>query len=323
MLPDFRHISERIYNMLHFHSLNDALPVFKALGAPMRIRILELLNEAGDKNLNDIAKALGLTNSAVSLHMKILEETGLVSIHTTAGKRGSMKVCRPLHSSLLVDMFPRKAEDASCYEDEISIGCYSACQIRPTCGIATCREIIGEFDDPRYFLFPEHYQANIYWFGEGYVEYILPNHLTAGQEPRQISLSFEISSESPGYNDDYPSDIQFYFNGICLGQWISPGDYGLRKGRFTPAWWPPGCNQYGLLKTLTVNEKGTYIDGGSRISGVTIHDLDLNYNSTFTFRFQVSPDSINCGGFTIFGKGAGDYNQDIIFKTYYTPACIP
>lgn len=304
--------------MLHFHSLEEALPVFKALGAPMRIRILELLNEEGDKNLNDIAKALNLTNSAVTLHMKVLEEAGLVSVHTTAGRRGSMKLCKPLHSSLYVDMFPEASEELPFYEDEIRIGNYSVCQIKPTCGIATPSEIIGEFDDPRYFLFPERIHANMFWFGEGFVEYILPNHLTAGQKPVKLTLSFEISSESPGYNEDYPSDIQFFFNEVPLGSWISPGDFGARKGRFTPSWWAMGLNQYGLLKTLTVDDTGTYIDGGNRISDTTIADLKLNYNSIFTFRFQVSPESLNCGGFTIFGKQAGDYNQDIIFKTYYT-----
>ena len=304
--------------MLHLHSLQEALPVFKALSAPMRIRILELLDREGEKNLNDIAKALNLTNSAISLHIKILEDAGLVTLRTTAGKRGSMKLCSPMHTSLVVDMFPARQNEEECYTDEIAVGSYSLCRIHPTCGIATPEKIIGSFDDPRYFLFPERNQANVFWFEEGFVEYILPNHLKAGQTLTELSLSFEISSESPGYNEDFPSDIQFYFNGIYLGFWISPGDFGARRGRFTPDWWPSGCNQYGLLKTLTIDSTGTYIDGGSRISDVTIEDLNLTYNSTFTFRFQVSKDSPNCGGFTIFGKQAGDYGQDIVFKTHYS-----
>lgn len=304
--------------MLHLHSLSEAQEVFKALSAPMRIRIIELLYENGEKNLNDLARELQLTNSAISQHIKTLEQAGLIEIHTAAGKRGSMKICRPLHDTLIVDMKPEKKSEFLFYEDSIAVGCYSKCEVKPTCGIATPNETIGEFDDPRYFLFPERFQAEIFWFGQGFAEYILPNHLTAGQKLTALSLSFEISSESPGYNEDFPSDIQFYFNGRYLGYWISPGDFGARTGQFTPEWWPRFCNQYGLLKTLTINESGTFIDGGNQISDVTIADLNLDYNSSFSFRFQVSPDSKNCGGFTIFGSHFGDYNQDIIFKTYYT-----
>ena len=43
---------------------------FKALSAPMRLKIMEILYEDGDKNLNDLANMLGLTNSAISLHIK-------------------------------------------------------------------------------------------------------------------------------------------------------------------------------------------------------------------------------------------------------------
>lgn len=302
--------------MKHFKSMQAALPVFKALSAPMRIKIMELLYEEGDKNLNDLAVALGLTNSALSLHTKILKEAGLIEVHTTAGKRGSMKICKPLYDILMIDMRNEK-ENRKFYEDSIPVGYYAGCEGKPTCGIATSQSIIGEFDDPRYFLFPEHVDCSIFWFASGMVQYTLPNHLIAGQTITQLELSFEISSESPGYNEDYPSDIQFYLNDIYLGYWVSPGDFGARRGLLTPDWWPTFCNQYGLLKTLVINEEGTFIDGGNKISDVKITDIKLSYLSTINFRFEVSTNSNNCGGFTIFGSGFGDYDQGIIFKTFY------
>lgn len=64
--------------MLHYHSLSEAQNLFKVLSAPMRIKIMELLYEGGDRNLNDLANKLGLTNSAVSLHVKALESAGLI-----------------------------------------------------------------------------------------------------------------------------------------------------------------------------------------------------------------------------------------------------
>lgn len=303
--------------MLHFHSMKEASEVLKALSAPMRIEIMEILYKDGDKNLNDLANMLGLTNSAISLHISKLEKAGLIEIHTTAGKRGSMKICKPKHDQLIIDMAPKEKLPCS-YEDNIDIGYYSNSSVTPTCGIATPDGIIGEFDDPRYFLFPDHFKAAILWFTNGFIEYNLPNHLVAGQKLVELQLSFEISSECPGYNEDYPSDIYFSINGTSLGYWISPGDFGARRGRFTPETWPATCNQYGLLKTLTINDKGTFIDGGNQISTTTIDDLALDYTSTISFRFSVPKDTKNPGGFTIFGNGFGDYNQSIKLITKYT-----
>lgn len=304
--------------ILQISSLADGLPIFKALSAPSRIQILTLLSQGEQKNLNDLAQALGLTNSAVSLHVKCLEEAGLITIQTGAGKHGSMKLCQPVYDTMVFHLREDSKTERLFYEDTISVGCYNRCLIRPTCGIATADHNIGEFDNPKYFQFPEHFLASILWFGSGFVEYSLPNHLIPGQTPKEISLSFEISSECPGYNEDYPSDLEFFLNDINLGCWVSPGDFGARRGRFTPDWWSRNCNQYGLLKTLTVNSKGTFIDRGRKLSDVTIEDLCITYRSNLTFRFQVFPDAVNCGGFTIFGKDFGDYQQDIEFRIYYS-----
>lgn len=302
--------------MLHFQSMRDASEIFKALSAPMRLKIMEILYEDGDKNLNDLANMLDLTNSAISLHIKKLEEVGLIEIRTMSGKRGSMKICKPLHDMMVIDLLPKKVHVSS-YQDEIEVGYYSNCQVTATCGISTKDNLIGEFDDPRYFLFPEHFGASVLWFTTGFIEYNLPNRLTAGQKLTELQLSFEISSESPGFNEDYPSDIHFSINNINLGCWVSPGDFGARRGRFTPAWWPQGCNQYGRLKTLSINKKGTFIDGGYQISDTTIDDLKIDYTSNITFRFSVPKDTKNPGGFTLFGEGFGDYNQSIKMQTFY------
>lgn len=301
---------------MHFKSLHAAQAIFKALSAPTRIQIMELLLEGGNKNLNDLAKALHLTNSAISLHTKVLKDAGLIEIETTSGIRGTMKLCRPTSDMIVIDMITKSSENLV-YEDDIAIGYYINCKVKPTCGLATCNEIIGEFDNPKYFLYPKHFESSVLWLSEGFIEYNLPNHLLAGQSLTSLSLSFEISSECPGYNEDYPSDIYFYLNDTLLGYWISPGDFGARRGRFTPEWWPKQCNQYGLLKTLSVTKEGTFIDG-IQLSDITISKLNITYTSTLTFRFEVSKESKNCGGFTIFGRHFGDYDQGILFQMSYT-----
>lgn len=304
--------------MLHLNSLSEAEEVFKALSTPMRLRIMELIAEK-DMSMNDLAQALSLTNSAISLHVAKLEAADLVYIQVTSGKHGTMKIVKPKHHRLFIDMTPHKAElTGDFYKDDISVGHFTSIDPHPTCGLSTKESIIGELDDPRSFYFPERFDAGILWIGYGSITYNLPNRLKAGQTPTRMQISFEISSECPQTNNDFPSDIYFSLNGIPLGKWISPGDYGERKGLLSPYWWPPLLNQYGLLKTLIINKNGTYIDGNHCISQTTIDDLGIDYNSTLSFTFSVPKDTTNCGGLTLFGTDFGDYDQNITVTTYYS-----
>ena len=302
--------------MLYFQSIKEAEEVLKALSTPVRIKIMELIYKNDRLSMNDLAEALNLTNSAISMHVSKLEKAGLVKIYTSSGKRGTMKIIRPKHDRLMIDLAPNM-ETRKFYQDDIKIGHFSSHKIYPTCGIATTEHIIGELDDIRYFSFPERFDAGILWFGSGYIEYNFPNRLKAGQTLTELQISFEISSECPEFNEDYPSDIYFYINGKSLGYWVSPGDFGARKGYLNPSWWPERLNQYGLLKTLIINSEGTFIDGGSKISDTTISDLEIDYSSTITFRFEVPKDTVNCGGCTLFGEGFGDHNQAIRVKMFY------
>jgi len=302
--------------MLYLHSLAEAEEIFKALSTPMRLRILELIYKNDQLSMNDLAEALGLTNSAISLHVGKLENAGLVAIHTTSGKRGVMKIVRPVYSRLLVDMAPQ-AKPRHCYTDDISVGHFISCDVHPTCGLATPTNIIGELDNPKVFSYPERFQADIVWIGYGSLTYRLPNRLTPGQTLHELQISFEISSECPEFNQDYPSDIYFSINDQSLGKWISPGDYGARRGIISPYWWPELLNQYGLLKSLIINGNGTFIDGTLRISKTTIEDLHIDHNSTIDFTFSVPQDTTNCGGLTLFGDNFGDYSQAIRVRAYY------
>ena len=87
---------------------------------------------------------------------------------------------------------------------------------------------------------------------------------------------------------------------------------------FTPDWWPPNWNQYGLLKLLVINHKGTFIDG-LKISDVTTSQLNLDYKSNIRFRIAVEETSAHVGGLTIFGKNFGNYDQDIEVAINYAP----
>ncbi len=90
------------------------------------------------------------------------------------------------------------------------------------------------------------------------------------------------------------------------------------KGIFTPDWWFSGWNQYGMLKMLVVNHKGSFIDG-IKISDVTIDSLGINARSSLKLRLEVPENAEHVGGLTIFGKSFGNYNQDINVKIAYSP----
>ncbi|NLJ96693.1 MAG: winged helix-turn-helix transcriptional regulator, partial [Clostridiales bacterium] len=70
--------------MLYFKNIHEAEEVLKALSAPMRIKIMELIYEDDTLSMNDLAKLVGLTNSAISMHVSKLEEAGLIKINSTA-----------------------------------------------------------------------------------------------------------------------------------------------------------------------------------------------------------------------------------------------
>ncbi|NLV36415.1 MAG: helix-turn-helix domain-containing protein [Clostridiaceae bacterium] len=289
----------------------------KALSSPLRLNMLKLLSRNKQLNLNELAEQLNVTNGAISQHLKVLLDADLIDISYTSGKRGSQKICFLKEHKFLIDILS-EVEPDNMYQIEIPIGSYTEYQVYPTCGIATTSQIIGEFDDPRYFDAPQRIDAAILWFSKGMIRYRVPNYLKENNRIEKLQFSFEISSEAPGICEDWPSDIHFHLNGTLLGVWTSPGDYGTSKGLYTPAWWFPTCNQYGLLKLLTIDMEGTYIDG-RKISDVSISTLNLDHKSDIIFQLSVPDTAASIGGLTLFGKGFGNYNQDInvrvIFKS--------
>lgn len=305
--------------MLHVKNLDEGLEIFKALGSELRINIIKLLQENHEMNMNELATSLGITNGALTSHIKKLEESGIIQVMTERGSHGNQKVCKVAVDKIVVDVESEEnEEDQNIYNTEVKVGHYSEYDVYPTCGLATSQAIVGEIDDPRYFSHPDRINAGILWFTKGYIEYMIPNLLPSATKIDQITVSLEISSEAPGINNDWPSDISILLNDVKIGTWTSPGDYGDVQGIFTPDWWFPNWNQYGLLKMIVINKKGTFVDG-LKISNVTINEFNLDYKSTVRFKFEIEEDAKNVGGITIFGSEFGNYNQDIKVRIAYSP----
>lgn len=303
--------------MIHITSLDDGLELFKALGSDIRIQILKILLDNNQMSMNQLANELNISNGALTGHIKKLEECGLISTSNDSSGHGNQKLCSLIQDRILVEI-EKPIDLSNVYNTSIKVGQFSSHNVYPTCGMATSSFVIGELDDVRYFDHPDRFNADIMWFTKGYVEYVIPNLIPRNQKITQLSLSAEISSEAPGIDNNWPSDISFYINDTLVGTWTSPGDYGDVRGMFTPEWWPQNWNQYGLLKLLVINHKGTFIDG-LKISDITTSELNLDYTSTIRFRIAVEENSAHVGGLTIFGKSFGNYDQDIVVSINYAP----
>lgn len=302
--------------MRHFTSLDQAVPVLEALASPVRRQILVHLQQNNTANLQQLAKALQLSNGALTTHIKKLQDAGLITVKAVPGERGSQKMCSLAETQLIIDFFADTQAAKQVYSFDIGIGQYVAQHIRPTCGIVTRKAIIGEMDDPRYFTFPERINAALLWFAEGEITYLLPNSLKLAERCTELQISLELASEAPGFTTNYPSDIGFAINGHPLGHFTSPGEYNDRRGIFTPDWWFESLGQYGRLKLLSINNEGSFIDG-RQISQTNLEDLNIVPGTEILFSLGVNENATYKGGVSLFGKGFGDYNIGISVKMFY------
>lgn len=290
--------------------------VFKALASEVRLDIIGLLAQQ-PMNIKDIAAAAGLSSAIITMHVKKLEEAGIIRCETVNLNGGRQKLCI-LDTQQINISFPKNgAENGMYHEFSMPVGHYTDFYARPTCGLASSEKIIGQLDEVRSFMEPERMQAQILWMAEGFVEYTIPNYLMKGQTAYSFTASMEIGSEFPGINENWPSEITFFVNGVNVGTWISPGDFGDRRGKLNPSWWADELNQYGFLKVFNITEEGTFIDG-KRISDACISDVGIDSEKEgIKLKIAVCGDAQYKGGLTVYGNGFGNYEQDIVTRIYY------
>lgn len=290
----------------------ESVALFKALGSSTRVRIVELLSQR-ELNINELSAELGLTQPSVTKHVQILEEAGVIASDYIAAPQGTQKRCRCVFERLMIDFTPKTPESDGFAESELPIGMYSDVNIVPTCGIATRDKFIGLVDSPLSFYLPERSQAEILWAAGGWVEYAFTNTLAGGVRIKSMEIAMELSSEAPGYDNNFPSDISVWINGVEIGTYMSPGDFGGTRGMLNPVWYPDSMNQWGVLKTFRVDQSGTSVDGVS-LSDVKIDDLNILPWQVTRVRIGVKEDAENQGGFTLFGRGFGNYQMGLVFR---------
>lgn len=296
---------------------DEGADVFRALANESRLAILQLL-AGSDLNINELGQALGLSQPTVTKHIQQLENAGLVVSEYRPGIQGMQKRCRLRHDRLLITFDAPQASEQRVEEVSMPIGLYTLATPQGRCGLANRVKIIGFLDKPQSFFDPERAGAQILWMEEGFVEYTFPNDLPSSMEVTRLELLMEVCSEAPDYNLDWPSDITVWINGVDVGTWTSPGDFGGKRGILNPDWWIDHMTQYGLLKVWSTDATGSYVDG-NLVSDVNLSRLLLAPQSPVNIRIGVKPDAEHQGGMNLFGSGFGNYAQDLLLRLTYVP----
>ncbi|SHN10157.1 ArsR/SmtB family transcription factor [Roseibium suaedae] len=291
--------------------------ILKAIASQTRLQLLRELSRDPGMNVNALARAAGMPQSSVSSHLQILQEVGLIRTEVLKARKGSQKICYPVYDEVIL-AFRTAEEKVQPNQIEVSmpLGLYTNSQVTGPCGICSTEGIIGLLDVPETFMDPDRMKAALLWFTSGFIEYQFPNNAKlTGSGIESLDVVIEVSSEVPGTMSNWPSDIVLSINGKELGVWTSPGDFGDKRGTYTPDWWKLSGSQYGMLKTWSVGPLGTFVDG-HKISDVTAAELELDDHRSVRLKIEVKADGRHPGGINVFGRGFGNYDQDILLRLH-------
>ena len=301
---------------LSMDQLDRLCPVAKALSSPMRVRMLGLLG-VRPMNVNELAEALDLPVSTAALNVRQLEECGLITTVIQPGVRGAMKLCsRRVESVNMRLTSETEADDVKTITMQLPIGCYSAAEgITPRCGAVTEQTRIGESDRPSVFYHPNHFQAQLLWFGSGELEY---RFCLGGMDPtliEWIEFSMELSTCMPPDRGGR-GGIYLTVNRQPLGMWNGARERDARRGKLNPPWWSASPLQYGELKTWRVDTAGSQLDG-VKSSDVTLADLRFGEHDHLCLRLGVRGEEGRACGLNLFGERFGDHAQGIVMRVGY------
>jgi predicted transcriptional regulator len=291
--------------------------VIRGLSSPVRIKILKLLQRKGPLNVNQISQVVGLPQSTTATHIQILQDSALIDTQTLKATKGQQKICSSRYDEIVIRLDePSSHEFENTVEVAMPLGLYTSCAVSAPCGMCSTQSVIGILDVPDMFLDPARMQAALLWFGRGYVQYKFPNNAALlNADIKAVEFSLELSSETPGTNSNWPSDISLWVNDIKVGTWTSPGDYGDKRGVHTPRWWKLEGSQYGELTSWIISDEGTSVLG-EKISDVRLSQLEISKHRSIRLKIGIDEAASNPGGINIFGKGFGNHNQDIIMRLH-------
>ena len=289
--------------------------VAHALSSEVRLQMINLLN-AGNMNIQQLAEALEIPVSTAASNVKVLEDSNLIQTELRPASRGAMKVCTRNFDDIHIQLNYKKSfmNENKSYELEMPIGQYTDFDVAPTCGMVNQDNFLIPEDEPVHFYSPERSKAQLIWTRKGYFEYKFPIVIPYGVDVKSLQISMELCSEAPNFDHNWPSDITLWLNGVDVGTWTSPGDYGDRPGELNPSYWSETTStQYGTLKTWKVTKNNTMIDD-IPLSNCNIQDLGILDRDYVTVKIGIKEDAVHKGGMNLFGREFGDHPQDIKLK---------
>jgi predicted transcriptional regulator len=287
--------------------------VFKALSSPERLRMIQILCEKrAGMNISEMAEQFSLPLSTAALHVRVLEEAGLIFTEEKPGLRGAQKVCAMLAEDIYINFYRKEKNTAPIKNIACSmpLGNYFDCSVKKPCGMAGKRTYIGFEDSEFSFYSPSRTHAQIIWFSSGFLEYRFSNQSIKSGKLLELRFSFEACSEAPGYNNEWPSDITIWVNNEEVFTFRSAGDYGGTRGLHNPAWWPDGSSQYGELHRLEISREGCF-GNGRKTSDLNLETLRIMEGDHISFRIGVKEDAECQGGINLFGESFGNFRQNI------------
>lgn len=287
----------------------------RAFSVPERVAILKHLLTSS-KNLSMLAEELDMPVSSVARHVDILTEAGLIYTSYQPGPKGHTKYCSQAVLSFTLSLEPLHTDKDALpeYTVEMPLGMFSHCHIKAPCGMTGAEGEIAGFDNPNVFFSPVRLKAECIWFDSGFISYNFPTDFSRLQQFSEISFSFEICSETIYYNNNWPSDITVRVNDVEVVTFTSPGDFGGRRGKYTPLYWPITSTQFGLLKKITVNSDGVCVDNSFVSDKVRFADLKLYDGSAIKLDIGIKDNATHRGGINLFGKNFGDFPQSIVMS---------
>lgn len=288
--------------------------IARAFASEERLAILKfMLNRSVSVSM--IASELDMPISSVSRHIDVLADAGLIVINYQPGLKGHTKFCAQaiLDAKFSLDTSNTEKKSTSFYV-EMPIGMYSECRINAPCGMTGKDAALGAFDDTKLFYSPLRSQAECLWFESGHIVYVFPTPTEKTKDRHRISFSLEICSDTIYYNNDWPSDITVKINDVEVLTFTSPGNFGGKRGKNTPMYWPVTSSQFGQLKKISVDTDGVYLDNVFCHKQVSFADLHLFDADNIRFELEVKEDAVHRGGISLFGKNFGDFDQAIIMK---------
>ena len=288
--------------------------VGKALSSKLRLKMLKQINQV-PRTITELAKINKITTSTVIFHTTILEDAKLIQMRFKPGKKGKTQVFFTGQLELIVSYNTVKSIEEKKHTQSIPIGQYTNANFDNYVRFATVKEMY-RIDQNDAFN-PLMKNAELIWTAGGMLEYSFSNQFAFEHNVREISISLEICSETFGHLNDWKRDITFAIHGVELMTYTAPGDYGGKLGKLNPDWWAASYTQYGDLITISINKEGVFLNNKLVNKKIAIGDLNLRGSNRLLFSLYNKIDAEHYGGFNLFGKNFGNYEQDIVLSAIY------